>query len=80
VIVEIKSVERLLPVHPAQLLTYLRLMKLPVGLLIDFGAPTLKEGAHRIVNGLAPSAPPRDPTSYCAANRTQREPIGPAGR
>jgi iron complex transport system substrate-binding protein len=59
VIVEIKSVERMLPVHPKQLLTYLRLMKLPVGLLINFGAPTLKEGLHRIVNSLTPSASPR---------------------
>lgn len=59
VIVEIKSVEKLLPVHPKQLLTYLRLMRLQVGLLINFGAPTLKEGLHRIVNGLAPAASPR---------------------
>jgi GxxExxY protein len=50
VIVEIKSVERLAPVHPKQLLTYLRLMNLPIGLLINFGAPTLKEGLHRIAN------------------------------
>lgn len=59
VVVEIKSVEKLLPVHAKQLLTYLRLLRLPVGLLINFGAPTLKEGLHRIVNGLAPSASPR---------------------
>lgn len=51
VVVEIKSVERLLPVHPKQVLTYLRLLNMPVGLLINFGAPTLKEGLHRIVNG-----------------------------
>ena len=56
VVVEIKSVERLLPVHPKQLLTYLRLMKLPVGLLINFGAPTLKDGLQRVVNGLDSSA------------------------
>jgi iron complex transport system substrate-binding protein len=59
VVVEIKSVENLLPVHSKQVLTYLRLLKLPVGLLINFGAPTLKSGLHRIVNGLAPSASPR---------------------
>lgn len=59
VVLEIKSVERLLPVHHKQLLTYLRLMKLQVGLLINFGAPTLKEGLHRLVNGLAPFASPR---------------------
>ena len=60
VVVELKSVERLAPVHNKQLLTYLRLMKLPVGLLINFGASTLKEGLHRIVNDLPSSAPPRE--------------------
>jgi len=50
VVVEIKSVERLAPVHPKQLLTYLRLLNLPIGLLINFGAPTLKEGIQRIAN------------------------------
>jgi iron complex transport system substrate-binding protein len=59
VVVELKSVEKLAPVHPKQLLTYLRLMHLQVGLLINFGAPTLKEGLHRIVNDLPPSASPR---------------------
>ena len=59
VIVELKSVEKLAPVHSKQLLTYLRLMNLPVGLLINFGAATLKEGLHRIVNKLPSSASPR---------------------
>jgi len=59
VVIEIKSVERISPVHPKQLLTYLRLLKLPVGLLINFGAPTLKQGLQRIVNDLDPSASPR---------------------
>lgn len=59
VVVELKSVERLAPVHSKQLLTYLRLMHLEVGLLINFGNATLKEGLHRVVNGLAPSASPR---------------------
>ena len=49
-IVELKSVEKLTPVHPKQLLTYLRLLHLPLGLLINFGAPTFKEGCKRIVN------------------------------
>jgi iron complex transport system substrate-binding protein len=40
-------------------LTYLRLLNLSVGLLINFGAPTLKEGLQRIVNGLDPAASPR---------------------
>jgi GxxExxY protein len=59
VIVELKSVEKLAPVHKKQLLTYLRLAEQPVGLLINFGARTLKEGLHRIVNNLTPSASPR---------------------
>ena len=59
VVVELKSVERLAPVHSKQLLTYLRLMHLEVGLLINFGNATLKEGLHRVVNGLSPSASPR---------------------
>jgi len=61
VVVELKSVERLLPVHSKQLLTYLRLLKLPVGLLINFGAPTIKEGLRRVVNNLDSSATPREP-------------------
>lgn len=59
VIVEIKSVERTAPVHRKQTLTYLRLADLRVGLLVNFGAPTLKEGLHRIVNDLPPSASSR---------------------
>ena len=59
VVVELKSVEKLAPVHSKQVLTYLRLMNLPVGLLINFGAATLKEGLHRIVNNLPTSASPR---------------------
>jgi GxxExxY protein len=59
VVVEIKSVEKLFPVNPKQVLTYLRLLRLPVGLLINFGAPTLKEGLRRVVNNLSPSSSPR---------------------
>jgi GxxExxY protein len=58
VVVELKSVEKLAPVHSKQLLTYLRLMRLPVGLLINFGGETLKEGLHRVVNNLPSSASP----------------------
>ncbi len=50
VLVELKSVDRLAPVHAKQVLTYLRLMNLPVGLLINFGGETLKEGFRRIVS------------------------------
>jgi iron complex transport system substrate-binding protein len=52
VIVEIKSVENLAPQHAKQLLTYLRLSKLPVGLLLNFGAARMKDGIRRVVNGL----------------------------
>ncbi len=50
-LVELKSVEHLAPVHSKQVLTYLRLLDLPLGLLINFGAATFKEGCKRIVNG-----------------------------
>lgn len=55
VIVEVKSLEKFAPVHSKQLLTYLRLLRLPVGLLINFGGATLKEGLHRVVNNLDPA-------------------------
>ncbi|TWT01259.1 GxxExxY protein [Reyranella sp. CPCC 100927] len=48
-ILEIKAVERLIPIHEAQLLTYLKLSKLKVGLLLNFGAPMLKEGIKRLI-------------------------------
>ncbi len=51
VVVELKSVEILAPVYSKQVLTYLKLMNLHLGLLINFGAPTLKQGFHRILNG-----------------------------
>jgi GxxExxY protein len=50
VIIEIKAVERLIPVHDAQLLSYLKLAKLRVGLLMNFHVPILKSGLKRIVN------------------------------
>ena len=58
-LVEIKSVEQLNAAHGKQLLIYLRLTKQPVGLLINFGGATLKEGVRRIVNDHRPSASPR---------------------
>ena len=50
-IIEVKSVERLTPVHSKQLLTYLRLTRQPVGLLMNFGGETFREGLKRVVNG-----------------------------
>ena len=52
-IIEVKSVERLAPVHGKQLLTYIRLARQPVGLLMNFGGATFREGLQRIVNGPA---------------------------
>ena len=49
-LVELKSVEKLAPVHAKQALTYIQLLGLPIDLLINFGAPTFKEGIERIVN------------------------------
>ena len=59
VIVEVKSIERLGRVHPKQLLTYLRLTNLRVGLLLNFGAPMMRDGIKRVVNDLPPSASSR---------------------
>ena len=56
-IVELKSVQRLDPLHVAQLLTYLRLTRLRLGLLINFNVPRLVDGVRRVVNGY-PSHPP----------------------
>ena len=52
VIIEIKSIQEIHPVHPKQLLTYLKLSKLKLGLLINFNSPLIKTGITRIVNGL----------------------------
>jgi len=49
-IVELKSVEKLLPVHKKQLLTYLRLADLRLGILVNFGEELMKTGIHRIIN------------------------------
>ena len=48
-IVEVKSVERLAPIHWAQLLSYLRITGLHVGLLLNFNSPTLRSGTRRVV-------------------------------
>ena len=56
VVVELKSVETLLPVHDAQLITYLRLTGCPVGLLVNFNVKVLRDGVRRKVNSLRPSA------------------------
>lgn len=50
VIVEVKSVEALAPIHKAQVLTYLRLTGMPAGLLINFNVPRLMDGVKRLIN------------------------------
>jgi GxxExxY protein len=55
VIVELKAVEKLLPVHSAQLLTYLKLSAKPVGLILNFNVPHMRNGIERRVNGSAVS-------------------------
>ncbi len=52
VIIELKSVERLQPVHSKQLLTYLRLTGCRLGLLINFGENLMKDGFKRVANGM----------------------------
>ena len=56
-IIEVKSVDRLAPVHGKQLLTYLRLLDLPLGLLMNFGGATFREGVRRVVNHHTDFAP-----------------------
>jgi GxxExxY protein len=50
IILELKAVETLMPIHEAQVLTYLKLSKLTLGLLINFNVPVLKQGLKRLVN------------------------------
>jgi GxxExxY protein len=56
-LIELKCAERYAPVHVKQLLTYLRLMDLPLGLLMNFGTATYREGVRRVVNSRGPFAP-----------------------
>jgi iron complex transport system substrate-binding protein len=50
VLLELKSVDAITPVMPRQVLTYLRILDLPVGLLINFNTPVLNKGIHRVMN------------------------------
>jgi GxxExxY protein len=56
VVVELKTVQELLPIHDAQLLTYLKISGYQLGLLINFNVPVLKDGLKRIVNNYRPSS------------------------
>ena len=78
VVVELKSMERMAPVHKKQVLTYLRLSGHRLGLLINFGAPTLRTGLHRIVNDLPPAASPRLSVNTTPAESAHSGAVGPA--
>ena len=76
-VLEIKAVEQLSKAHAKQLLTYLRLLNQPVGLLLNFSGETMKEGIRRMVNDYrptsfsaisAPSAPLREPNGGTDGN------------
>lgn len=61
IIVELKSVEKVQEVHKAQLLSYLRMSKLPLGLLINFNTAHLRDGLNRVINERAIPATPSPP-------------------
>ena len=70
VIVELKSVEEVRPIYQKQLLSYLRLARKPLGLLINFNVPLLKDGITRIVNSAAAEGyPPVSPLKKQAKSR-----------
>ena len=52
IILELKAVDAILPIHKAQLITYLKLSNLQLGLLLNFNIPLMRDGIHRIVNQL----------------------------
>jgi iron complex transport system substrate-binding protein len=68
VCVELKSVEVFAPIHAKQLLTYLRLLDYRLGLLINFGAPLLKDGVKRVANRLNSTKYP--PRAFAASRET----------
>lgn len=49
-LIELKAVDALLPIHRAQVITYLKVLRLPVGLLINFNVPLIKDGIRRVLN------------------------------
>ena len=72
-LVEIKAVDHLLPLHKAQVITYLKLTELRTGLLVNFHVPALKEGLRRLINPKLSSAAPLLAVNLLA-------PAGPAER
>lgn len=72
VLIELKSLEQLAPVHKKQVLTYLRITGKKLGLLINFGDEVLKDGFHRIINGTLDEWQP-DGESHTEARRHREE-------
>ena len=82
VVLELKTVDQLLPIHTAQLLTYLKLSGKPIGLLINFNEPVLKKGLKRLVNQFressgvpVPSAPAARQSGEEVKRRSVLEPL-----
>jgi GxxExxY protein len=59
IVLELKAVEHVLPIHHAPLLTYMKPAETPIGLLLNFNTPHLRHGIVRVVNSLPPSRPSR---------------------
>jgi GxxExxY protein len=72
VVLELKTVDHLLPIHSAQLLTYLKLSGKPIGLLINFNEPVLKNGLKRLVNHFNDSSTVQVP-SFPSARKSGEE-------
>ena len=66
VVVEAKALDALLPVHHAQLISYLKIARLPLGLLINFHCTTLTKGIRRVINGYA--AAPSEAVGFSASS------------
>jgi GxxExxY protein len=79
IIVEIKSIESIAPVHKMQLLTYLRLADKRLGLLINFNVALIKDGIYRIVNGLDDHAETQRTQSFTRANSRASQPAPKTG-
>jgi GxxExxY protein len=69
ILVELKAVERLLPIHEAQVVTYLRLARLPVGLLVNFNSIVLRDGLRRLTPHHPKKLPPFRPSCEIRAGR-----------
>jgi len=71
-IIEVKARETNAPIYATQLLTYLRLAELPLGLVINFGLPKLMDGVKRVVNDLPPAYSPQ-----LRVNQPSERPVHP---